>query len=407
MASVSFVLKEPSSKEETLVYLLFRFNNNRLKYSTGEKIFPKFWNPEKQRAKESKQFIEYPEFNSGLDFIETPVKTVYRRLNNDGIVPSVDKIKTELTKELKRDQQTERISFMKFIEELIQNTSKKPNTIKNYKQALVKLRDFKKETKKPVDFENINLEFYNDFTKYLNKKGYSINSIGGFIKNVKVFMNEATDRGLNKNLEYLNKRFKVIEEHADTIYLTQEEILKIYELDLSKNERLEKVRDLFIVGCYTGLRFSDIEQVNRDNFIKGSSQIKIKTQKTGETVVIPVHKFVKHINDKYEGVLPNSISNQKMNDYLKEVAQLAGLVESVLISITKGGKRVQESFSKYELVSTHTARRSFATNLYLADVPSITIMKITGHKTEKAFLKYIRLTQEQNANKLENHPFFN
>ena len=274
---------------------------------------------------------------------------------------------------------------IKFIEELIQNTSKKPNTIKNYKQALVKLQDFKKETRKPVDFENITLEFYNDFTKFLNKKGYSTNSIGGFIKNVKVFMNEATDRGLNKNLEYLNKRFKVIEEHADTIYLTEVEILKLYELDLSNNERLEKVRDLFIVGCYTGLRFSDLEQVNRDNFIKGNSQIKIKTQKTGETVVIPVHKFVKHINDKYESVLPNSISNQKMNDYLKEIAQLAGLEDSVLISITKGGKRVQESFFKYELVSTHTARRSFATNLYLADVPSITIMKITGIKLKKPF----------------------
>jgi integrase len=408
MASTTFVLKEPNSKEETLVYLLFRFNNKRLKFSTSEKILPKFWNPEKQRAKETRLFPDHPEFNSRLDNCESAIRTVYRKLVNDKIVPTVDRLREGLIKELLDEEEDVRvITLTKFVEELIQNTSKRPNTIKNYKQTLARLNEFRTATRKPLDFDDINLEFYNDFTRYLQNKGYSVNSIGGFIKNVKVFMNEATDRGINKNLEYLNKRFKVVEEHADTIYLTQDEILKIYELDLSKNERLDKVRDLFIVGCYTGLRFSDLEQINKNNFIKENSQIKIMTQKTGETVVIPVHKFVKQIYDKYEGVLPTSISNQKMNDYLKEVAVEAKLNDKVLISITKGGKRTHKPFFKHELVSTHTARRSFATNLYLADVPSITIMKITGHKTEKAFLKYIRLSQEENANKLINHPFFN
>jgi integrase len=406
MASTTFVLKEPASKEETLVYMLFRFNNKRLKFSTSEKILPKFWNAEKQRAKETKQFLDYPEFNARLDNCESAIKRVYRRLVNDKIVPTVDNLREGLIKEL-LDEVEEKVSLFKFIDELIENTSKRPNTIKNYKQTLVKLKDFKAASKKPLDFEHINLEFYNDFTKYLQEKKFSTNSIGGFIKNVKVFMNEATDRGLNKNLEYLNKRFKVVEEHADTVYLTQDEIKKIYDLDLSKNERLDKVRDLFIVGCYTGLRFSDLEYLCSDNFIKDNTQIRIKTQKTGGIVVIPVHKYVKQIFDKYEGVLPTLISNQKMNDYIKEVAEEAKLNDKVLISITKGGKREQESFFKYSLVSTHTARRSFATNMFLADVPSITIMKITGHKTEKAFLKYIRLSQEQNADKLINHPFFN
>ncbi|MFC6999166.1 site-specific integrase [Rufibacter roseus] len=407
MASVSFVLKEPNSKEETLVYLLFRFSNSKLKFSTGEKILPKFWNPEKQKAKETKQFPEFPEFNSRLDNIEKWIKSIYRKLLNDEEEITLDKLRAELTKKVKPQAEVKKLDLIAFADELIKNTSKKPNTVKNYKQALVKLKEFKEAKRKPLEFESINLEFYNDFTKYLQERGFSINSIGGFIKNIKVFMNEATDRGLNKNLEYLNKRFRVIEEHSDTIYLTQEEITKIYELDLSENSRLERVRDLFIVGCNTGLRFSDLNQINSDNFISNGSQIKVKTEKTGETVIIPVGKRVKEILDKYKGVLPNSISNQKMNDYLKEICELAELCESVLVSITKGGKKVQESFKKHELISTHTARRSFATNLYLADVPSITIMKMTGHKTEKAFLKYIRLTQEQNAQKLVNHPFFN
>jgi integrase len=407
MASATFVLKEPTSKEETLVYMLFRFNNKRLKFSTGEKILPKYWNPEKQRAKETKQFSDFAEFNARLNNCESSIKTVYRRLINDKIAPTTANLKDELLKELLQEEQQESITLFKFIDELIKNTSKRPNTVKNYKQALARLTDYRTARKRKLDFEDINLDFYYDFTKYLQSKKYSINSIAGFIRNIKVFMNEATDRGINKNLEYLNKRFKVVEEHADTIYLTQDELKKLYELDLVNNERLDKVRDLFIVGCYTGLRFSDLEYVRKDNFIKDNTQVRVKTQKTGGIVVIPVHKFVKQIYDKYDGVLPTSISNQKMNDYIKEVAELAKLDDKVLISITRGGEREQKLYNKHELISTHTARRSFATNLYLADVPAITIMKITGHKTEKAFMKYIRLSQEENADKLINHPFFN
>ncbi|PRY08866.1 site-specific recombinase XerD [Pontibacter ummariensis] len=407
MASTTFVLKEPTSKDETLVYMLFRFNNKRLKFSTGEKILPKFWNPEKQRAKETKQFPDYLEFNTRLDNCESAIKTVHRRLVNDKILPTVANLKEELLKELLDEEEQEGMTLFKFIEELIKTTSKRPNTIKNYKQAQARLTEYRTARKRKLDFEDINLDFYYDFTKYLQDKKYSVNSIAGFIRNIKVFMNEATDRGINKNLEYLNKRFKVVEEHADAVYLTQDELKKIYELDLSNNERLDRVRDLFIVGCYTGLRFSDLEYVTQENFIKDNTQIRLKTQKTGGVVVIPVHKFVKQIYDKYFGVLPTSISNQKMNDYIKEVAELAKIEDKVLISITKGGKREQSSHLKHELISTHTARRSFATNLYLADVPAITIMKITGHKTEKAFMKYIRLSQEENADKLINHPFFN
>ncbi len=109
---------------------------------------------------------------------------------------------------------------------------------------------------------------------------------------------------------------------------------------------------------------------------------------------------------KYDWELPKPISNQKMNEFLKEIGTLAKLETPVEIAITKAGKLQKDIFKKHELISTHVARRSFASNLYLADVPSITIMKITGHKTEKSFLRYIRITQEENANKLLNHPFF-
>jgi integrase len=134
--------------------------------------------------------------------------------------------------------------------------------------------------------------------------------------------------------------------------------------------------------------------------------LKTTTQKTDINVIIPLKDIVLSIYNKYDGKLPRCVSNQKMNDYLKEIGQLAKISDTVHTSTTKGGMRYDESFKKWELITTHTARRSAATNMYLAGVPTISIMKITGHKTEKAFLKYIRISQEDNALKLIEHPYF-
>ena len=220
-------------------------------------------------------------------------------------------------------------------------------------------------------------------------------------------MNEAVDRGVTKNTEYRNKRFKVIEEQVDKIYLKEDELLKIYQLDLSKHQRLIKVRDLFIVACYTGLRFSDLIQLRPENIVNDGRQFRIKTEKTGEIVQIPIHKYVRQILNAYDYQLPTALSNQKMNDYLKEIGEIAGIDNTIITSLTRGGKTENTISKKYELITTHTARRSFASNAYLSNMPSISIMKITGHKTEKSFLKYIRISQEDNANKLLDHPFFN
>jgi integrase len=241
---------------------------------------------------------------------------------------------------------------------------------------------------------------------FLINKNYGKNTIGTLIKNLKVFMNEAVDRKVTTNMQFKNRRFKTVEEPTDNIYLTEGDIKRLYELDLTDNNRLEKVRDLFIIGCYTGLRFSDLTKLRRENISRDGSTAKINTIKTGETVIIPLKSYVKAILAKYDGEPPQAISNQKMNEYLKELGQLADIDEDILITSTKGGVRATDSYKKWGLITTHTARRSFATNAYLQGVPSISIMKITGHRTEKSFLKYIKISQEDNANKLINHPFF-
>jgi integrase len=407
MAEVKFVLKEPKSKEPTLIYLLLRFNNQRTKYSTSEKIKPKFWNFEKQRAKETRAFPQYASLNTKLNNLTNAAKNAHRDLVNEKKIPTPHKIKDALNKEILKEEYAQKKGLLKFIEELIQDSNRKSSTKTQWKQTFRKLLEYKSATNKEIDFDTIDLDFYNSFINFLSKEGYAKNTIGGFIKNVKIFMNEAVDRKLTSNLEYRNRKFKVLEEQVDKIYLSEKELFKIYELDLSKNPRLEKVRDLFIIACYTGLRFSDLIQVRNDNIVNEGRQIKIRTEKTSEIVIIPIHKFVKQILKKYKGLLPAAISNQKMNDYLKEISQLAEINSIVKTAITRGGKTEHELNKKFDLVTTHTARRSFATNAYLKDMPTISIMKFTGHRTEKSFMKYIRISQEDNANKLLDHKFFN
>jgi len=219
-------------------------------------------------------------------------------------------------------------------------------------------------------------------------------------------MSEATERGINTNLAFRSKRFQVVSENTPSIYLSEVELEELYKLDLSSNPRIERVRDLFLIGCWTGLRFSDFSNITQENI--QDDQIEITTKKTVEPVIIPFHPVVKGIMSKYRGKYPNSlppaISNVKMNEYLKELGSMTeGLQITASTMITKAGIQKTTQHKKYELLTTHTARRSFATNLYLSGFPSISIMAITGHRTEKAFMRYIKITPDNNAKNLRLH----
>lgn len=359
---------------------------------------------------------EAPEFNRRLDEIERTVKNVFRGYQNDhsNELPTPAHLKQLLDTEFGRTT-TAKKEFLDFFQDII-NSSRSgirvhpqtgkpisPNTIKTYVTTLAHLKAFAEKARRKTTFESATLEFYSDYTEYLVKTlKLSTNSVGRDIKIVKTILSEATERGLNANMAYKGKRFVVGKETSDSIYLNETEIKEIEGLDLSHNLKLDRVRDLFVIGCYTGLRYSDYSILRPDD-LKGDF-IDITQTKTGDPVVIPVHPSVKGIVEKYNGHLPKPISNQKTNDYLKDVGKLARSLEvKVTQEFTKGGVRLSQSFIKWELLTTHAARRSFATNEYLAGTPTVTIMAITGHRTEKAFLRYIKLTPKEHAKLLQLH----
>jgi site-specific recombinase XerD len=406
MPEVNFFLKKPKSKEETLIYLFLSYNNQRLKYSTGEKIKPVYWDSENQKVKGTKKFPEYPEFNSTLKSIEKKAFDAYRKVLNDGFEPSNGLIKKELDKAI-RFSESKKVDFFTFMKEYIEESKslKAIGTIKAYNTTQKRIENYCKSKNKTLQFEDIDLEFYNSFVAYLTKENYSQNTIGKHIKILKTFLNEATERGINKTVDFKRRKFKRLTEDTDKIYLNEKELEAIYNLDISKDKQLESIRDLFIIGCYTGLRFSDFSELKTENIIDGD-KIKLRTNKTDEVVIIPLHRFVKEILRRNKNRIPKAMSNPKMNFYLKHIGSLAKIKDVIEFSITKGGKLEKTLKEKCKFICTHTARRSFATNSFLAGIPSIAIMKITGHQTEKSFLRYIRISQEENANKLLDHPFF-
>lgn len=412
MPEAKFVLKEPNTRQKTLVYLFFNFDYQRLKYSTKISVSPKFWNAKKQRIKESADFPSYKEYNQRLNDIESAIDRIYYQLINQGDQITPTKLRDALNHELngtKPNALPDLITWIK-AEILIMEQDHKRGSIQVYNTLVKHLTEFSKRRKYKLTFNSISLEFYEQFRDYLlNEKKLLTNTFGKQVKTLKTFLNLATEKGVNTNLTYKSRIFKGTQEDIDHIYLSVEDLKLLTELDLKSKKYLDRVRDLFLIGCYTGLRFSDFTQLKPENLEKTATGyvFNVKTVKTGERVVIPVKPLVKKIWDKYDGLLPRAISNQKMNEYLKELGKLAGIDYTVTIKKTSGNKEITYSRPKYEHISSHTARRTFATNAYLAGIPAISIMKFTGHRTDRSFMKYIKVSQERNADLLKNHPYFN
>jgi len=405
MATVTFQLKHPEGKEETPILLVVWIDQKKIRLSTGKKIHPKNWNPETHLARQTQEYETHQATNDRLKDIKKKALACYdtHLIKNDNLF--LDRLRDELRLVIRPKPQTKAPTFTNAIEEYIKTVNRKQWTIKHYNTTLNTLISYQKYIKKNLDFDSIDMDFYESFIKYCNeKKIFSLNTTGTHIKNIKIFYNYMLEKGFAT--KELSKKFKVFAEESDSIYLDEKELQIIYDLDLSENLKLDRQRDLFIIGCYTGLRFGDLAKIKKENIIQDGTRLRIRTEKTGEMVEIPLHWMIKKILKKYPDRLPKAISDQKMNDYLKDIAEEAELNDPVIKVQTKGGVRVETKYEKWQLVTVHTARRSFASNMYLAGIPAISIMKITGHRSEKSFLKYIKISPEQNADLIESHPFF-
>lgn len=427
----NYNLRTPKEDTSTIL-LVIRWNNTRLVITTREEVQTKYWNSKTKRVKVTGSIpmemrFELQELNTRLDNLESLAKGKYRELvNNTGIEPKPEELRESIFNAIGRTDENKPLSLFELIDTLISEqltrlvsvgrlpqdiadkvragkSSGRNSIVASYKLTVKHLKEYQTKKRKRLNWDSITLEFYYDFISYLIEAGYRPNYIGTLIKNLKVFMNEGLDRGYHTNTAHKHKKFTRPRFDAPTIYLTNEEIEEVYHLDLSGNESLERSRDLFILGACTGLRVSDYKSLTNDNVDLERGSISIKTKKTGKQVTIPANYMVKEIFKKYKGLLPKQ-SAQKINNNLKNIGKkIESLREVITIKYLRGGEEVTEMIRKYELITTHTGRRSFATNLYKAGIPARNIMDITGHKTESSFLRYIRITPEDSFNVIESY----
>lgn len=389
------------------------------KATTKIRVNKSDWNELKQIVKQKATTTQTDLINSKLKELELYIFDNWTKDNLNKTPISKDWLKMTVNRFFGYAGTNERylIYFTDWVEKYYSNPANlihagKPlsySTKQKYDTTLSRLKRFEKHTGTALRFADINLNFYNSFLAFCRDiDKLNNNTIGKDITVIKQFCKKAKLNGLPVNPLFEHSDFvKVSNETIDT-YLNESEINKIFMYDFSNIERLDNARDLLIIGVWTGLRVSDFMRLHETN-IKGGF-IVIKTQKTGKTVTIPMHPQLKQILEKRNGEFPKEISPQRFNDYIKEVCEKVGITEptegAIKINIAEPGqKKVFRKkagiYPKFELISSHTCRRSFATNLYNSgQVKPITIMQITGHTTESNFLKYIKTTPKEHAEKV-------
>lgn len=399
-----------------------RFKGRRFRYSTGEIIDRELWLKKKERAKVVP--AKEKELNALNDFLDKITECVINflatKINSKTVINEelrlrLDALKTDEQKELtikqaqdldiEKQKLDKENDFYSTWERIISTTKTKEGlpisegTKRSKRQTLNLVKEHCAKNKIKLTFENLDKMYYHDLDNYMIEKTFSPNNRGKHFKEIKAILREAEDRDIKVNPAFHKKSFKVIRIASDSIYLNEIDIKKLLAAELSPAKT--QLRDIFIMACYTGQRHSDWNQIRKENIIRenGKDILKISQQKGKKIIHVPVHPIVKAILNKYGDNPPKVITNQKFNEALKDIGESAKLGR-----ISVGGRLVEKSSE----LSTHTARRSFATNAYLSRSMQVyEIMNCTGHKSESSFLKYLKLNGMDYAKLAAKSKFFN
>ena len=441
--------KETKGMTSLIVRCQSRVHGIDYRLASGLEVDIQAWNKSKKSTTTLKNFRDAnPVLTSKMDEIKKNLDAALRKTNPptkeemreiiDSVVLAEARAAQQRRKEEKKriEEEEQKMTLNKFIANFlneIQNGSRKTSrgtsyalgTIKAAKTALKQFEAFQKEVHREYDFNDIDMQFYYDFTAYLAKREYNINSTGKIVKQLKTIMAAAEAEGYHNSAIYKNNRFKGTRVDVDSIYLTMEDLDALMKADVSELEpAAELARDIFMVGVWTAQRISDYNNIQKEDIqtIKNRwiedvpdpkhpgktkpvireneiTYINIRQQKTGAKVSIPCRAELRDILEKYNFEIPH-LEDQTINRLIKQVARKAGITQPVTIETTKGGVKKQEFKEKCDLVMSHTARRTGATLMYLAGVDVYDIMKITGHTTPEMLKKYIKADQLDVVQKL-------
>ncbi|MDR1347345.1 MAG: site-specific integrase [Prevotellaceae bacterium] len=433
--TVKFFVRN-KDKQKSAIRAIVSFFGKQYYYAVGVTVNTAFWNAKKNRCRNDRDYDDATYVNQKLDLWETVLKSAAHEFEMKFVSPTQNEFSKAVDRTLRvhngenvNDEKT--VYIVQFAEHFKNNNSHSDRRNLNYETTIRQLAEYEKKYKTKLNFSDITLDFYHSFKNFLLEKTYiknetvrhyAKNTIADRIKDTKFFFNEGRRQ---KHHDLHIEGFAVEREESDSIYLTVEELVRLHRLEITEDLILNKLgnvfagkdeinrkiaelndnKDRFLIGAFTAMRYGDYSGI--ENLKSTDKFISKRTQKTGIKVIIPMHRIIREILERRNNILPEFVSNSDLNKDLKLLGKLADINDDFTKTITRGGKRITEVHKKYELMQTHTARRSGCTNMYLAGIDIYTIMGFSGHTTESSFRKYIKIRQEENAQRFVNHPFFN
>lgn len=425
MSIVNFRIKEPEkgvTRARDMASIRVRVD--KFEISTGIKVNRKHWSKSKQRVKISLEANYADEINIKLDELESFIKKAHTLTKVNDVIVSQKWLSDTINKYFNRvtsEQEDSEIYFVERMELYIQNkktdinpkTAKPiaPRTIQDYETKLKKIIEYQNSKNIRLKLYDIDLNFHKEFINYLKKDNLitNNNTLKGYTDIIKQVCVDAKRDGLTVSLDIEKKDFYTKSQKTFDFALKLDEIEKINNHEFELFSRLDKARDWLIIGIWTGLRISDFLDLKPSDIEDGF--ITLTNKKTGIPVIIPTHKNVKNILEKWGGDFPPKISDQKFNTYIKEVCKEIGLDEMThgakMVEVgEKDGKKIFrkkiDTYPKHELVSSHICRRTFAT-LHYGKIDTLTLMKITGHSTEAQFISYVKIPPKEYAERLKSY----
>lgn len=430
---IHFYPKSGSTDVPQIIYMTFSFSC-RFKLSIGKKITTAMWDKKSERCFVGSMYTQQEnrsakQINRFLDYLETSVSDFlsgydcWRR--NGGIISQwhinyvrntvvrymSDYGKKEIAEEKKKDIKPSEY-FLNYIKNMTKTVIKRTGTFRqkdtqgHHNIIFKRYMDFLSYSRWFDDFSIFGEQFEKKFEYWgLSERNYAANTIAASFSILKVWLNQAEKEGLIKDPTFHGWKTKA--NGTEHIYLNEVEIKRIYDIDFSDDfkaankidlkSKIEQTRDLFVMACHLGLRLSDWNRLSSSEWNFVDNTITVNTTKTKERITVPLSTIVKELYDKYEGKFPYHIDKGHLNNQLEKIGELAHIDSDIYIMETKGGVAKQVHYKKYQLISSHTGRRSFATNLYLKCKQSKLVMAFTGHKTEENFFKYICIGKKENA----------
>lgn len=401
--NVIFFIESRKSKDKLIVdnvpiRMRVNYGCQKIDFATGYRIDVCKWDKSRQRVKNNctnKLQQSASDINSSLDKFSERIQTIFKEYEIKGILPTRKQLKyafdERITKSVKRYNTSKLVDIF---DEFINECSLKNNWAKSTTKRIANIKNHLIKFDKDLTFEDMTLDVLDKYVDYFRGNDFRNSTINKQISILKWFLRWGVEKNYtnNKAFERFDPKLKTVDKKV--VFLTWDELTQIKECQIPETKQyLERMRDVFLFQCYTGLRYSDVYNLKRSD-IK-NNQIELTTIKTSDNLIIELNKYSTEILDKYSDfpfkdnkVLP-VISNQRMNDYLKELGKLANINEHVRETYYKGSRRIDEVTSKHDLMCTHVGRRTFICHALSMGIPVTTVMQWTGHSDFDAMRPYI------------------